>query len=210
MTVFSYSYKYEKTIMCHTNYVNFIKITHEWIELSCYRCPDSGPRATRMPVDADSYVRRQISLQKHASQLPSLSLQCPGGCLSVSDKHQQESISKRYSSEKNLLSTSANELSRFSDEDHEHNRFPSDERELSGYATVSSSDRFGSERSLSDRLPSGERYQLVSERFPLGERPSTSISTDRLLFKAGMQNCQNEKTVVYHPERWEVLLIHYS
>lgn len=151
-----------------------------------------------MPADTDDYARRQISLQKHASQLPSLSLQCPGGCLPVSDKHQQEKISKRYSSEKNLLSTSENELTRFIDGNHENNRFSSVEREHDGYATVSSSDRFGSERSLSDRLPSGERYQMVSERFPLGERPSTSISTERLLFKAGLQNCQNEKAMVYH------------
>lgn len=156
-----------------------------------------------MPADADDHARRQISLQKHASQLPSLSLQCPGGCLSgVSGKHQQqqENLSKRFSNDKNVLSTSANELSRFID-DEQHNRFDADEPEMERYATVSSSDRFGSERSLSDRLPSGERYQLVSERFPLGERPPTSISTDRLLFKAGLQNCHNEKTMVYHPER---------
>ncbi|KAJ3657008.1 hypothetical protein Zmor_016044 [Zophobas morio] len=42
------------------------------------------------------------------------------------------------------------------------------------------SDRFGSERSGSDRLPSGERYQGASERYPLGERPQTSVSSERL------------------------------
>lgn len=69
------------------------------------------------------------------------------------------------------------------------------------------SERFGSERSNSDRLPSGERYQGVSERYPLGERPQTSISSERLTPKEMLQ--VSDERAQYHyatcqryPERY--------
>lgn len=123
-----------------------------------FRCPDRGPRATRMPADEDYGRRQQIaSLQQHASPSPvATAVPCPAGCPAVAvgapDHLQQE----RYASDKAL-------------------------------------DRFGSERSNSDRLPSGERYQGASERYPLGERPHTSVSSERLV--------QNERQP-FVPERY--------
>ncbi|XP_022903463.2 inactive rhomboid protein 1 isoform X1 [Onthophagus taurus] len=59
-------------------------------------------------------------------------------------------------------------------------------------------DRFGSERSNSDRLPSGERYQGVSERYPLGERNTmVSVSSDRLQ----IQSCGTQQQQIFQPER---------
>ncbi|XP_074027428.1 rhomboid-5 isoform X2 [Leptinotarsa decemlineata] len=146
-----------------------------------------------MPAD-DDYARRQILLQQHASQSqpPSLSIPCPAGCVlpAVDQRQQQDSVTHRYTSEKNLLETSSTE--RYSIQD----RFVEDR---------SCSERFGSERSSSDRLPSGERYQGVSERFPLGERPQTSVSTDRLLPKDALQtsgHSQNDRSGYQH-ERYE-------
>ncbi|XP_044252860.1 inactive rhomboid protein 1 isoform X1 [Tribolium madens] len=68
------------------------------------------------------------------------------------------------------------------------------------------SDRFGSERSNSDRLPSGERYQGVSERYPLGERPQTSVSSERLQPAEERTQFQTERyhyaTCQRYPERY--------
>ncbi|KAG5866109.1 hypothetical protein JTB14_022039 [Gonioctena quinquepunctata] len=141
----------------------------------------------------EDYGRRQISLQQHASQSqpPSLSVPCPAGCvISIADQRQSDNIEHRFSSENNLVETPSTDCDRYSIQD----RFASERN---------CSERFGSERSSSDRLPSGERYQGVSERFPLGERPQTSVSTDRLLPKEVLQtsgHCQNERTI-FQPER---------
>ncbi|KAJ8953928.1 hypothetical protein NQ318_019168, partial [Aromia moschata] len=163
-------------------------------------CPDNGPRATRMPADED-YGRRQqqqqqiaLQQQQHAASQSSQSL-CPAGCVGAAqqppDHRQQQqecpaaaaALSHRYASDKNLLEAAA--------------ASPSDR-------FAAPSDRFGSERSSSDRLPSGERYQGVSERYPLGERPQTSVSTDRLLPKEILQttaHCQGDRQA-YQPERY--------
>lgn len=67
-------------------------------------------------------------------------------------------------------------------------------------------DRFCQERSSSDRLPSGERYQGVSERYPLGERPQTSVSSERLA-QSGHSSEEQTQQERYHycqrfPERY--------
>ncbi|KAK9885143.1 hypothetical protein WA026_010654 [Henosepilachna vigintioctopunctata] len=57
----------------------------------------------------------------------------------------------------------------------------------------------------SDRLPSGERYQGVSERYPLGERPQTSVSSDRLVANQAAHVYQGDnRYITYHryPERY--------
>ncbi|XP_056629627.1 inactive rhomboid protein 2 isoform X1 [Diorhabda sublineata] len=152
-----------------------------------------------MPAD-DEYGRRQISLPQYASQCqsPSRSVHCPAGCNST-EKQQDTIASHRYPNDKNILdATSA------SDRD----RYVSTERFVQDRAIATEhygSDRFCSERSNSDRLPSGERYQGVSERYPLGERPQTSISNDRLILKEPLQisgHCQNENKTVYQAERY--------
>lgn len=53
-------------------------------------------------------------------------------------------------------------------------------------------ERFGSERSNSDRLPSGERYQGVSERYPLGDRPQSAVSSDRLAGKDALPAAERQ------------------
>lgn len=150
-----------------------------------------------MPADED-YGRRQITLQQHASQSPSISIQCPAGCVAapVAEQHRQQqdagTAALRYASDKNLLESASGERERYGSAG-----------SGGGGGGSGGSDRFGSERSNSDRLPSGERYQGVSERFPLGERPQTSVSTDRLLPKEMLQtsgHCQNDRPA-YQPER---------
>lgn len=51
-------------------------------------------------------------------------------------------------------------------------------------------ERFTSERSNSDRLPSGERYHCASERYPLGDKLQTAVSSDRLSQAAGLVHSQ--------------------
>lgn len=126
------------------------------------RCPDSGPGATRMPTDED-YGRRQVSLQ-HASTSPA-PVPCPAGCPAAPVDHVQTTITERYQPDRQERYSSDKQISE---------RFEPPER----FQVVP--DRFGSERSSSDRLPSGERYHGASERYPLGERPQTAISSDRL------------------------------
>lgn len=58
-------------------------------------------------------------------------------------------------------------------------------------------ERFPSERSSSDRLPSGERYHGASERYPLGDKLQTAISSDRLSQAAGLVHSQTFQ----HPDR---------
>ncbi|XP_019880936.2 uncharacterized protein LOC109608827 isoform X3 [Aethina tumida] len=141
-----------------------------------------------MPAD-DDYGRRQITIQQpqpqpqHGSPSP-VPVQCPAGCVPPPTDHrlqqqQQQQQEARYASEKSLLEAPE--------------RFIASER----FSDRVGTDRFGSERSNSDRLPSGERYQGVSERFPLGERPQTSVSSERLLPKEILQSaamCQSDKT----------------
>lgn len=132
-----------------------------------FRCPDSGPGATRMPTD-DEYGRRQHNLQ-HTSASPA-TVSCPAGCPAAPvDHHQNGHIVERYHTD------------RYGSEKNLQDRYESTER----YAAVS--DRFGSERSNSDRLPSGERYQGVSERYPLGDRPQAAVSSERLVSKDILQ-----------------------
>lgn len=137
-----------------------------------------------MPADED-YGRRQITLQ-HASPSPA-PVTCPAGCPAASVDHLQYPQTEhrlqqeKYASEKNLQT----------------DRFEPPERFQAG------TERFGSERGGSDRLPSGERYQGVSERYPLGERPHTSVSSERLS-KEVLQtsgHCHNERQT-FMPERY--------
>lgn len=118
-----------------------------------------------MPAD-DDYGRRQQNtpLPQHASPSPAATtVSCPVGCPAAGAAG--------------------------GGPDHHHHHHLQQER----YASEKALDRFGSERSNSDRLPSGERYQGASERYPLGERPHTSISSERLV--------QNERQP-FVPERY--------
>lgn len=129
-----------------------------------------------MPADEDYNNRRQITLQ-HASPSPAPA-PCPVGCPAATVDHLQYVSSPtdlRYASEKNLQS--------------ERFEAPTDHR-------------FSSERGSSDRLPSGERYQGVSERYPLGERPHTSVSSERLATKEVLQGAGHERQP-FVPERYQ-------
>lgn len=135
---------------------------------SIFRCPDSGPGATRMPTD-DEYGRRQHNLQHNTTSASPATVSCPAGCPAAPvDHHQNGHVVERYHHHND----------RYGSEKNLQDRYETNDR----YQTVTT-DRFGSERSNSDRLPSGERYQGVSERYPLGDRPQTAISTDRLVSK---------------------------
>lgn len=127
-----------------------------------------------MPADEDYNNRRQqISLQ-HGSPSPAPAA-CPAGCPAATVDHLQyvaSSSDLRYASEKNLQA--------------DHYETPTDS--------------FASERGSSDRLASGERYQGVSERYPLGERPHTSVSSERLAQKEAAQGHDRQPFV---PERYQ-------
>lgn len=117
---------------------------------------------------------------QHASTSPA-PVPCPAGCPAAPVEHVQTTITERYQPDRQERYSSDKQISE---------RFEPPER----FQVVS--DRFGSERSSSDRLPSGERYHGASERYPLGERPQTAISSDRLskeLLQASGQNFQPER-----------------
>ncbi|KRT85619.1 hypothetical protein AMK59_982 [Oryctes borbonicus] len=149
-----------------------------------------------MPADED-YGRRQVTLQ-HASTSPA-PVPCPAGCpaapvdhvqIPIAERYQPTDRQERYSSDKQIASERFEQSERFQ----------------------VASDRFGSERSSSDRLPSGERYHGASERYPLGERPQTAISSDRLskeILQGSSQNFQperyhyTERNCQRYPERYQ-------
>lgn len=150
-----------------------------------------------MPADED-YGRRQVTLQ-HASTSPA-PVPCPAGCPAAPVDHVQTTIAERYQSTDRQERYSSDKQIAAAE------RFEPSDR----FQVVP--DRFGSERSSSDRLPSGERYHGGSERYPLGERPQTAISSDRLtkeILQGSGQNFQPER---YHyverncqryPERYQ-------
>ncbi|XP_025835911.1 inactive rhomboid protein 2 isoform X2 [Agrilus planipennis] len=67
------------------------------------------------------------------------------------------------------------------------------------YNNIVGDHRFGSERSHSDRLPSGERYQGVSERYPLGN----AMSSDRLVPNVSSHCHADQHQVLFVSDRYQ-------
>lgn len=161
-----------------------------------------------MLADEEHGQRRQITLQQeqqeqqqqqqHVSAINSTTttnLSCPAGCLPAQIINEHHHHLHRYgqANEKSLLDTKLQQ---------QQQQTNCGTTIQDRYNTVV--ERFGSERSNSDRLPSGERYQGVSERYPLGERPQTSVSSERLLPKEILQtsgHCPNDTRQIFQPER---------
>ncbi|XP_045477432.1 inactive rhomboid protein 1 isoform X2 [Harmonia axyridis] len=169
-----------------------------------------------MPAE-DDYSRRQI-LQHSTPVSPSPAIRPQyhtSNCVSAysPDRYPNNVHCDRYAAgyapdrnQSERYSGDRNQPDRFAAERNQPDRFGPgrNQSDLFG-ADAGRSERFGSERSQSDRLPSGERYQGVSERYPLGERPQTSISSDRLVANQVAQAYQaDNRFITYHryPERF--------
>ncbi|KAL3274383.1 hypothetical protein HHI36_015781 [Cryptolaemus montrouzieri] len=167
-----------------------------------------------MPAEDDYNRRQTLQHSTPASPSPASRPQYAAtGCVAPlpADRYASDAHGERYAPER-----FANQSERFPPERNQSDRFATDRVQLEKFgmdrnqserfaAERNGSDRFGSERSQSDRLPSGERYQGVSERYPLGERPQTSVSSDRLLANQATQAYQNDaRYITYHryPERY--------
>ncbi|CAG9817576.1 unnamed protein product, partial [Phaedon cochleariae] len=160
-------------------------------------CPDNGPRATTMPTE-DDYGRRQISSsqpQHPPTNTPSpspLPSHCPAGCVPAKNPLGSDRVpSGVFGGDRAVFGSDRTPSGVFGSDRTPSGVFGSD-RAPSGVfgSDRASSGVFGGDRPGSDRLPSGERYQGVSERFPLGERPQTSVSADRLAGKEQQQQQQ--------------------
>lgn len=158
-----------------------------------------------MLADEEHGQRRQITAlqqqqqdqQQHVSAINATqtSISCPAGCLPPPILTEHHHHHHRYGqpSDKSQLDVQQQQQAAQQQQQQEQ-RF-----------NAVAVERFGSERSNSDRLPSGERYQGVSERYPLGERPQTSVSSERLLSKEILQtsgHCSNDTRQTFQPERY--------
>ncbi|XP_044758654.1 inactive rhomboid protein 1 [Coccinella septempunctata] len=159
-----------------------------------------------MPTE-DEYSRRQI-LQHSTpvSPSPAIRPQCvASSCVSgfAADRYGNNVHCERYATG---YAPDRGQSERYNADRNQSDRFgPSRNPSDHFGADAGRSERFGSERSQSDRLPSGERYQGGSERYPLGERPQTSISSDRLVANQVAQAYQaDNRFITYHryPERY--------
>lgn len=132
-----------------------------------------------MPADED-YVRRHSILQISAAS--------PASAAS-GDRFQTTSPANRFSQER-LAAPNDKGAGQLVERLEPPERFQSN------------SERFVSERSNSDRLPSGERYQGVSERYPLGDRLQTAVSSERLVQPTTHCQGNNGERQTFQPERY--------